>query len=55
MPTIGTRVFVTIPHYFGTITKIAEIVPSSRYGMEKPLYRMENGQHLDRKEFDVKN
>ena len=53
-PQIGTRVMVTCRGYFGTITKVAEIRPSSVHGMSKPLYVMANGQWLDRSEFDPK-
>ena len=53
-PTIGNRVMVTCSPYFGTITKVAEIRPSSVHGMDKPLYVMANGQWLDRSEFEPK-
>lgn len=36
-PTIGAAVTVTLSWCFGLHTKIAQIIPSHRYGMDRPL------------------
>jgi hypothetical protein len=49
---VGDWVRVTCSTCWGSRQRVEAIIPSAYHGMDLPLYRMANGQHLDRSEFE---